>query len=204
MTTMLLLLLSGVLIGTGVSLVWRDVHNKRRDAFVLSRDPKPFRGRSPMSRSRSPVLPLHSDFRAGSRRGASTAALADSQLLQDRQRRVSAADAAPRDEPRCARRSTPIGNRAAVGGAAARDQHGGGTGQCHPCRRRRGDRHAGRAVVERQQGLRLGSAHPGRRRKRGLAAPGVHGGRQAVRRPSRRMRTAWPRSTTMRARRQRA
>ena len=40
MTTMLLLLLSGVLIGTGVSLIWRDVHNKRRDAFVLSRDPK--------------------------------------------------------------------------------------------------------------------------------------------------------------------
>ena len=40
MTTMLLLLLSGALIGTGVSLIWRDVHNKRRDAFVLSRDPK--------------------------------------------------------------------------------------------------------------------------------------------------------------------
>ena len=40
MTTMLLLLLSGVLIGTGVSLIWRDLHNKRRDAFVLSRDPK--------------------------------------------------------------------------------------------------------------------------------------------------------------------
>ncbi len=40
MTTMLLLLLSGVLIGTGVSLIWRDVHSKRRDAFVLSRDPK--------------------------------------------------------------------------------------------------------------------------------------------------------------------
>lgn len=40
MTTMLLLLLSGVLIGTGVTLIWRDVHSKRRDAFVLSRDPK--------------------------------------------------------------------------------------------------------------------------------------------------------------------
>lgn len=40
MTTMLLLLLSGVLIGTGVSLIWRDVHHKRRDAFVLSRDSK--------------------------------------------------------------------------------------------------------------------------------------------------------------------
>ena len=40
MTTMLLLLLSGALIGTGVSLIWRDLHNKRRDAFVLSRDPK--------------------------------------------------------------------------------------------------------------------------------------------------------------------
>jgi hypothetical protein len=40
MTTMLLLLLSGVLIGTGVSLIWRDLHNKRRDAFVLPRDPK--------------------------------------------------------------------------------------------------------------------------------------------------------------------
>lgn len=40
MTTMLLLLLSGVLIGTGISLIWRDVNNKRRDAFVLSRDAK--------------------------------------------------------------------------------------------------------------------------------------------------------------------
>jgi hypothetical protein len=40
MTTMLLLLLSGVLIGTGVSLIWRDIHHKRRDAFVLSRDSK--------------------------------------------------------------------------------------------------------------------------------------------------------------------
>jgi hypothetical protein len=40
MTTMLLLLLSGVLIGTGVSLLWWDLHNKRRDAVALSRDSK--------------------------------------------------------------------------------------------------------------------------------------------------------------------
>jgi hypothetical protein len=38
MTTTLLLLLSGVLIGSGVGLIWRDVHKKRRDAFVLQRD----------------------------------------------------------------------------------------------------------------------------------------------------------------------
>jgi hypothetical protein len=37
---MLLLLLSGALIGTGVILIWRDLHNQRRDAFVLPRDPK--------------------------------------------------------------------------------------------------------------------------------------------------------------------
>lgn len=38
MTTTLLLLLSGVLIGAGIGLIWRDVHKKRRDAFVLQRD----------------------------------------------------------------------------------------------------------------------------------------------------------------------
>jgi hypothetical protein len=40
MTTTVLLILSGVLIGTGVSLIWRDVHRRRRDAFVLRRDPQ--------------------------------------------------------------------------------------------------------------------------------------------------------------------
>src|SRR5262245_10131859 len=39
MTTMLLLL-SIALIGTGVGLVWRDLHSKRRNTFVLSRDSK--------------------------------------------------------------------------------------------------------------------------------------------------------------------
>jgi hypothetical protein len=38
MTTMLLLLLSGALIGTGVILIWRDVHSKRSDALLLPRD----------------------------------------------------------------------------------------------------------------------------------------------------------------------
>jgi hypothetical protein len=38
MTTMLLLLASALLIGTGLGLIWRDVLGKRRDAFVLSRD----------------------------------------------------------------------------------------------------------------------------------------------------------------------
>ena len=38
MTTAILLILSGVLIGTGIGLIWRDVHKKRRDAFVLPRD----------------------------------------------------------------------------------------------------------------------------------------------------------------------
>ena len=38
MSTILLLLLSGALIGTGISLIWRDVHRKRRAAFVLQRD----------------------------------------------------------------------------------------------------------------------------------------------------------------------
>ena len=38
MTTTILLILSGVLIGTGIGLIWRDVHKRRRDAFVLPRD----------------------------------------------------------------------------------------------------------------------------------------------------------------------
>jgi hypothetical protein len=38
MTTVLLLLASALLIGTGLGLIWRDVLGKRRDAFVLSRD----------------------------------------------------------------------------------------------------------------------------------------------------------------------
>lgn len=38
MSTTLLLLFSGVLIGAGVSLIWRDVHKRRRSAFVLQRD----------------------------------------------------------------------------------------------------------------------------------------------------------------------
>jgi hypothetical protein len=38
MSTTLLLLFSGVLIGTGVSLIWRDIHKRRRSAFVLQRD----------------------------------------------------------------------------------------------------------------------------------------------------------------------
>ncbi len=38
MSTTLLLLFSGILIGTGVSLIWRDVHKRRRSAFVLERD----------------------------------------------------------------------------------------------------------------------------------------------------------------------
>ncbi|MBX9589293.1 MAG: hypothetical protein K2X43_08310 [Hyphomonadaceae bacterium] len=47
MTTMLLLLLSAILIGTGVSLIWRDLHGRRRDAFVSPRDPKAEAGSEP-------------------------------------------------------------------------------------------------------------------------------------------------------------
>lgn len=38
MNTTLLLLLSGVLIGTGIGLIWRDAQKKRRAAFVMQRD----------------------------------------------------------------------------------------------------------------------------------------------------------------------
>ena len=38
MTTALILLVSGVLIGAGISLVWRDARAKRRRAFVSERD----------------------------------------------------------------------------------------------------------------------------------------------------------------------
>ena len=86
MTTMLLLLLSGVLIGTGVSLIWRDLHNKRRDAFVLSRDPKadPEVG----ARCRDHGLAscrVRSARPARTRRGAGAAAHAEQPAAQDRQ-----------------------------------------------------------------------------------------------------------------------
>jgi hypothetical protein len=38
MTTALILLVSGVLIGAGISLIWRDARGKRRRAFVSERD----------------------------------------------------------------------------------------------------------------------------------------------------------------------
>jgi hypothetical protein len=37
-TTALLLLLSGALIAAGVGMIWRDVHKRRRDTFVVQRD----------------------------------------------------------------------------------------------------------------------------------------------------------------------
>src|SRR5262245_32546908 len=41
MTTALYLILSGVLIGAGVSIIWRDVRKKSRGAFVSGRDAHP-------------------------------------------------------------------------------------------------------------------------------------------------------------------
>ena len=41
MTTALILLVSGVLIGAGITLVWRDARAKRRRAFVSERDARP-------------------------------------------------------------------------------------------------------------------------------------------------------------------
>ena len=38
MSTTALLLISGVLIGAGLTLMWRDMHKRRRSAFVLQRD----------------------------------------------------------------------------------------------------------------------------------------------------------------------
>ena len=40
MTTALILILSGILIGAGVSVIWRDVKKTRRRAFVSQRDPR--------------------------------------------------------------------------------------------------------------------------------------------------------------------
>jgi len=37
-TTALILLVSGILIGTGISVIWRDVQRSRRSAFVFDRD----------------------------------------------------------------------------------------------------------------------------------------------------------------------
>lgn len=47
MTTALILLLSGALIGAGVSIIWRDVQAKRRRAFVSKRDVPPSAGPDP-------------------------------------------------------------------------------------------------------------------------------------------------------------
>ncbi len=41
MTTALILLVSGVLIGAGISIIWLDSRSRRRRAFVSKRDPRP-------------------------------------------------------------------------------------------------------------------------------------------------------------------
>ena len=38
MTTALILMMSGILIGAGISVIWRDLRRKRRRAFVSERD----------------------------------------------------------------------------------------------------------------------------------------------------------------------
>lgn len=100
MTTMLLLLLSGVLIGTGVSLIWRDVHSKRRDAFVLSRDPKaePELGPDVEITVSHPAASIPLSAPAPAEVPAPRRSLS-SQLLKITRGRAPAADAAPSDEP---------------------------------------------------------------------------------------------------------
>ena len=99
MTTMLLLLLSGALIGTGISLVWRDLHNKRRDAFVLSRDPKADPGSEPdieitVSRSAASVpISKPAPVEAPALRRSLS-----SQLLRIARGGVPAADEAPKED----------------------------------------------------------------------------------------------------------
>jgi hypothetical protein len=61
MSTTMLLLLSGVLIGAGISLIFRDVYKRQRGTFVLSRDAKAGSERQPeveitVSRRVEPVL----------------------------------------------------------------------------------------------------------------------------------------------------
>ena len=41
MNTALILVLSGILIGAGLAVVWRDVRRSRRRAFVSGRDAAP-------------------------------------------------------------------------------------------------------------------------------------------------------------------
>lgn len=99
MTTMLLLLLSGVLIGTGVSLIWRDLHSKRRDAFVLSRDqsdaaePEVEITVSRAAAETPLAQPAAADSAASPRRTLS------SQLLKIAKGGGTATAEAPRDEP---------------------------------------------------------------------------------------------------------
>ena len=61
MTTAIYLIISGVLIGAGISIIWRDIQKKRRGAFVSARDARHRR------RSRVEITIAHGAGRSGPR-----------------------------------------------------------------------------------------------------------------------------------------
>jgi len=69
MTTALLLLLSGALIAAGVGLIWRDVHKRHRDAFIVRGDLQTQAGADPeveisISRRAADTLPVGAGAKA--------------------------------------------------------------------------------------------------------------------------------------------
>lgn len=91
MTTVLILLVSGALIGAGLSIVWRDMQAKRRRAFVSKRDAPPAAGPDP-----DVEITISYDSEAAAAR-AKLAAAAD--------------EPAPAPAPRKARATTPDPDR---------------------------------------------------------------------------------------------
>ena len=124
MSTTMLLLLSGVLIGAGVSLIWLDVYKRQRGTFVIARDRKAGSEAEPEI-TRSPVFPPGAEPALQARRGRGGGSGIG-----------AGGDAAPR-------RCPPVGDRPAMGHAAARDHRGSRAGQHGACRRRRRDRPPG-------------------------------------------------------------
>ena len=159
---------------TGVSLIWRDVHKQaarhvRSVRAIRRRRLEPEVEITDVARAALPAA--HSACRSA------TAAAHPEQPVAGHGRTGHFR------RPRCAAAAgwcAAIGNRAAMGDAAAGDQRRGRAGQCRPCRRR-----AWKSVRPESRRRPPTRAYGSDRRilvggrKRGLVAPRVYGGRQA-------------------------
>jgi hypothetical protein len=85
MSTAMLLLLSGVMIGAGISLIWRDAYRRQRGAFVSHRDPPAASDGQPeveitVSRRIEPVLEMAEPAATGHKPTPTPVSLAGAQL----------------------------------------------------------------------------------------------------------------------------